>query len=59
MKRKVFDKMIVRIWGTSINPPSIEGAEDWYTGENEFKEYEDKNEEARTIPDIEDTVDAK
>ena len=51
--------MIVRIWGTSINPPSIEGAEDCYTGENEFKENEDKNEEARTIPDIEDTVDAK
>ena len=59
LKRNVFDALIVRRWGTSINPPNNEGTEDSDTGGDEFEEYEDEDEEARVIPDIEDTVDAK
>jgi hypothetical protein len=59
MKRNVFDALIVRRWGTSINPPNNEDTEDSDTGGDEFEEYEDEDEEARVIPDIEDTVDAK
>ena len=56
MKRKIFDELIVRIWGKPINLPSIEGIEVSDTRENQFKEYEDEDEEARNIPDIEDMV---
>jgi hypothetical protein len=55
-KRAVFDRLIERRWGTSINPPKQTDAED--LDENEFEEYEDKDEPKRTgVPDIEDTVD--
>ena len=37
IKFKTFDYLIVRRWGTLINPTSIEGTEDSETGENEFK----------------------
>jgi hypothetical protein len=55
-KRAVFDGLIERRWGTSINPPKQTDAED--LDDNEFKEYEDKDEPKRTIPNIEDTVDS-
>ena len=59
MNQKVFDKLIKRRWGTSINPPTTKGTEeDSDTGGHEFKEYKDSNEEARIVPNIEDTVNA-
>ena len=38
MKCKIFDELVVRRWGTSIDPPSIECTEDSDTGENELEE---------------------
>jgi hypothetical protein len=55
-KRDVFDGLTERRWGTSINPPKQTDAED--LDDNDFEVYEDKNETKRTVPDIEDTVDA-
>jgi hypothetical protein len=55
-KREIFDGLIKRRWGTSINPPKYADSED--TDDNEFSEYEDDDEPKRTVPDIEDTVDA-
>jgi hypothetical protein len=53
-KRKIFDALIERRWGSSINPkytePDPEDTE-------EYDEYEDEDEEARVVPNIEDTVD--
>jgi hypothetical protein len=43
-------------WGTSINPPKHADSED--TDDNEFSEHEDDDELKRTVPDIEDAVDA-
>ncbi len=57
-KRKLFDDLIEKRWGTSINPPSTEGSSDSDNGGTEFEEYEDEVEEARIVPNIEDTVDA-
>ena len=55
-KRAVFDGLIERRWGTSINPPKQTDAED--LDDNEFEEYEDEDEPKRSVPDIEDMVDA-
>ena len=55
-KRTIFDGLIERRWGTSINPPKPNNAEN--LDDNEFKEFEDDNEPKRTVPDIEDMVDA-
>ena len=54
-KRAVFDGLIERRWGISINPPKQTDAEDF--DDNEFEEYEDEDEPKRTVPDIKDTVD--
>jgi hypothetical protein len=58
-KRKIFDGLIERRHGTSINPPLIisddENNENY--SDNEFEEYEDDDEPARITPDIEDMVD--
>ena len=54
-KRAVFDGLIERRWGTSINRPKQTDAED--LDDNEFEMYEDEDEPKRTVPDIEDTVD--
>ncbi len=54
-KRNVFDALIERRWGTSINPPKSATVKD---GEIFYEEYEDDDEPARVIPDIEDAVDA-
>ena len=51
--------MIERRWGTSINPPTQKDDEDAENlDDNEFEEYEDDDEPARTVPDIEDSVDS-
>jgi hypothetical protein len=55
-KRTVFDGLIERRWGTSINLPKQTDAED--LDDNGLEEYEDKDEPKQTVPDIEDTVDA-
>ena len=54
-KREIFDGLIERRWGTSINPPSISETEKEFP---EYEEYEDDDEKARVVPDIEDSVDA-
>jgi hypothetical protein len=51
-KRTIYDALITRRWGTSMSAPPEE------TEENSFNEYSDDDEEARIIPDVEDTVDA-
>jgi hypothetical protein len=56
-KKQVFDALIARRWGTSINPPTTD-TEDSDNSDNEFEEYEDDDESARVIPEIEDSVDA-
>jgi hypothetical protein len=58
MKQKLFDALIERRWGTSINPSITKDTEDSDNGDNEFKEYEDDDEKAMIVPKIEDTVDA-
>jgi hypothetical protein len=54
---EIFDGLIKRRWGTSINPPiptpTRDDSEDMM-----FEEYYDDDEAKRTVPDIEDTVDA-
>ena len=51
--RKIFNGLIERKWGTSINPPNISDIEN----ENEdFSEYEDDDKMARVVPDVEDIV---
>ena len=53
-KRKIFNQLIERRWGISINPPkpSSENSDD-----NEFEEHKDEDETKRVILDIEYTVD--
>jgi hypothetical protein len=52
----IFDGLIERRWGTSINPPIQNDIEN--LDNNEFEEYKDKDEPKRTVPNIEDLVDA-
>jgi len=54
-KRDIFDGLIARRWGTSINPPKKLNDLD----DDEFEEYEDDDESKRVVPDIEDSVDAR
>jgi hypothetical protein len=51
-KREIFDGLIERRWGTSIKPLTISD------NDNDLTVYEDDDEEARVVPDIEDSVDA-
>ena len=53
-KRNLFDKLVVKRWGTSINPPT-ELSE---TSDTMWEEYEDCDESPRIIPEIEDIVDS-
>jgi hypothetical protein len=55
-KREIFNGLIERRWGTSINPPIVSVVSD--TG-NSSDEFEDEDEAARIVPDIDGTVDAK
>ena len=52
-KRQVFDKLIERRWGTSINPPTKPEREI----DKEFDPYEDDDEPAKLVPEIEDVID--
>jgi hypothetical protein len=56
-KMTIFDALIERRHGTSINPPKKQTQVD-ETDDNEFEEYSDLDEEARKIPDTEDAVDS-
>ena len=53
-KREIFTALIERRWGTSFTPPN----ETSPTDDEIWKEYEDEDESPRTLPDIEDAVDA-
>lgn len=55
-KREIFDELVERRRGTSINPPKPNANED---NERDFENYEDDDEDPRVIPEIEDTVDAE
>jgi hypothetical protein len=59
-KRQIFDGLIERRWGTSINPPilPLQNPIEGDLEDNDFEEYEDNDEPKRTVPDIEDMVDA-
>jgi hypothetical protein len=58
--RKAFDEMIERRWGSSINPPPTHTNDNHENlDDNEFEEYEDLDEPKMTVPDIEDSVDAR
>jgi hypothetical protein len=54
-KREIFGALIERRWGTSINPPNDTTSDN----EEDWEEYEDPDEPARTVPEIEDTVDVR
>jgi hypothetical protein len=54
-KRSIFDGLIERRWGSSINPAKPNPEDEVY---DKYQEYEDDDEVARKIPDIEDSVDA-
>ena len=51
-KRSIFDQLIGKRWGSSVNPPNEPPPQD------DFVEYEDDDEEPRVIPDFDDPVDA-
>ncbi len=53
-KREVFDGLIERRWGTSITPPIVDTTSD----DEHWEEYEDDDEVARIVPEIEDSVDS-
>jgi transposase InsO family protein len=55
-KREIFDALIERRWGNSISPPTVTTVTDG--DDEEWQEYEDDDEPARIIPDVEDAVDA-
>ena len=58
-KREIFGALIERRWGTSINPPKDSTDDDTAKDDDDtWEEYEDADERARTVPEIEDTVDA-
>jgi hypothetical protein len=54
-KRTIFNGLIERRWGTSINPRKPDPDDNEH---DEYEEYEDDDEIARKVPDIEDSVDA-
>ena len=53
-KRKTFDALIERRWGTAITHPKVIKSDD----DIPWEEYHDENEDPRLIPDVEDIVDA-
>ena len=59
-KHAIFDKLIKRRHGTPINQPKISTLTDEESDDKEFQfeAYEDDSEQAQTVPNIEDTVDA-
>ena len=58
LKREIFNEMIERRHGTSIIPPKISITTGTDSDDKEFEAYEDDSEQARIVPDIEDTVDS-
>ena len=57
-RRKIFDKCIEKRWGTSISPPKqqeIDAADELH---ETWEPWEDDDEKPKTVPEIEDAVDA-
>ena len=54
-KREIFVTLTEKKWGTSINPPVAKMKVD----DEEWDDYENPDEPARTVPEVEDTVDAR
>eukprot|EP00957_Ditylum_brightwellii_P117743 8982567-Ditylum_brightwellii.AAC.1 len=50
----LFDSLIERRWGMSMNPPPETTPNDW----DLYDENEDVDEKARSLPEMEETVDA-
>jgi hypothetical protein len=55
-KQTIFDGLIERRWGTSINLLKQKNAKD--LNNNQVEEYENNDKPKRTVPNIEDTVNA-
>ena len=53
-KSNIFDALIVRRWGTSITLPTTKDSAQYF---EDFTEYEDDNEVAWIIPDVEEAID--
>jgi hypothetical protein len=53
-RQQVFNKLIERRWGTSINPPKPQAEDD----EHEFENYKDDDAPMKHVPDIEDIEDS-
>jgi hypothetical protein len=49
----LFDSLIEKRWGTSMNPSPETTPDDW----DPFDEYEDDDEKARSLPEVEETFD--
>jgi hypothetical protein len=61
-KREIFDELIERRWGTSINPPKVKDENESDPNKphpEDWDYYEDDDEAPQTVPDIEDIVDSK
>eukprot|EP00957_Ditylum_brightwellii_P211917 15366755-Ditylum_brightwellii.AAC.1 len=52
--RNLFDSLIEGRWGTSINPSPETTPDNW----EPYDEYDDEDEKARSLPEMEKTVDA-
>eukprot|EP00957_Ditylum_brightwellii_P028615 2162216-Ditylum_brightwellii.AAC.1 len=50
----LFDSLIERRWGMSMNPPPGTTPNDW----DPYDEYEGNDERAMSLPEMEETVDA-
>eukprot|EP00957_Ditylum_brightwellii_P034004 2575514-Ditylum_brightwellii.AAC.1 len=48
---KLFDSLIERRWGTFMNPSPETTLDDW----DQYDEYEDDDEKARSLPEMEET----
>eukprot|EP00957_Ditylum_brightwellii_P074701 5678046-Ditylum_brightwellii.AAC.1 len=47
----LFNSLIERKWGTSMNPPPVTTPDDW----DPYDEYEDDDKKARSLPEMEET----
>ena len=54
-KRKVFDALIERRWGTAFNPPNSQTTT---SSDSNFEEYGDDDEDPRVVPETTEAVDS-
>ena len=57
-KRQIFDELIRKRWGDTINPPKS-NSKIHTSKQHDFIEYEDEEEQPRIIPEIDEMVDAQ